>query len=195
MLPCLLELLLHESLWREYPALHEWSDDWFAVKILLLLPIVYLPKIALMLYVDKLKIEINCREHLSKFELVNKEFEIKSGWYSGNCSVVTYRINELLGTKLRALYQRKKGRDLFDIWHILENKETKSQEILEAYYHYLDLSKTKISKKQFINNIEKKITDPEFIKDIAGLLRPDISFNFEKCWETIKVNLIERMDR
>ena len=33
---------------------------------------------------------------------------------SGKCEITTYSLNELLGTKLRALYQRKKGRDLFD---------------------------------------------------------------------------------
>ena len=33
----------------------------------------------------------------------------------------TYNINELLGTKFRALYQRSKGRDLFDLDYSRQN--------------------------------------------------------------------------
>lgn len=42
-------------------------------------------------------------------------FQIDSPWHSGAADVLTYEPEELLGTKLRALYQRKKGRDLFDL--------------------------------------------------------------------------------
>jgi hypothetical protein len=37
-------------------------------------------------------------------------FEVNSRWYGGACSILSYELNELQGTKLRALYQRKKGR-------------------------------------------------------------------------------------
>ena len=32
---------------------------------------------------------------------------MNSRWYKGSCSILSYELNELLGTKLRALYQRK----------------------------------------------------------------------------------------
>lgn len=60
----------------------------------------------------RLKIEINCFEHFNELGLVKIPFEMENSWFSGKCGVTTYRLNELLGTKLRALYQRKKGRDL-----------------------------------------------------------------------------------
>jgi predicted nucleotidyltransferase component of viral defense system len=62
----------------------------------------------------RLKLEINCQEHFNVIGWVNFPFEVRSGWFSGKCEIRTYSINELLGTKLRALYQRSKGRDLFD---------------------------------------------------------------------------------
>src|SRR6476620_10838883 len=43
-----------------------------------------------------------------------KKFSISSDWFSGEAMISTYHLNELMGTKMRALYQRKKGRDLFD---------------------------------------------------------------------------------
>lgn len=61
----------------------------------------------------KLKVEINSREHFSVFELQKVEFPVGSRWFSGSASILTYHLDELLGTKVRALYQRKKGRDLY----------------------------------------------------------------------------------
>lgn len=63
----------------------------------------------------RLKLEINCREHFNLLDWVNFPFEVNREWFSGKTEIRTYNINELLGTKLRALYQRSKGRDLFDL--------------------------------------------------------------------------------
>src|SRR5690606_37397844 len=42
--------------------------------------------------------------------------EVESGWWSGGADVLTLQAEELVATKLRALYQRRQGRDLFDLW-------------------------------------------------------------------------------
>src|SRR5690606_25421173 len=63
----------------------------------------------------RLKLEINCKEHFNILEWIDFPFKVESEWFSGEAKIRTYNINELLGTKLRALYQRKKGRDLFDL--------------------------------------------------------------------------------
>ena len=42
-------------------------------------------------------------------------FSVDSSWFNGTCDIITYSLDELLGTKLCALYQRKKARDLFDL--------------------------------------------------------------------------------
>jgi predicted nucleotidyltransferase component of viral defense system len=60
----------------------------------------------------KLKVEINSREHFTVYGLQQHRFDVSSRWFSGSADVRTYELDELLGTKLRALYQRKKGRDL-----------------------------------------------------------------------------------
>ena len=63
----------------------------------------------------RLKIEINTREHFAILGFTEKLFEIKSQWFSQQVVLPTFHLEELLATKLRALYQRKKGRDLFDL--------------------------------------------------------------------------------
>ena len=51
----------------------------------------------------RLKIEINCREHFTELGWQKVPFAVNSEWYKGNCNITTYKIEELLGTKLRAL--------------------------------------------------------------------------------------------
>ena len=63
----------------------------------------------------RLKIEINCKEHFNVLDLVKIPFKGKNQWYNGSCEITTYQLEELIGTKLRALYQRRKGHDLFDL--------------------------------------------------------------------------------
>lgn len=64
----------------------------------------------------KVKIEINTREHFNVQPYLTKQFSVENSWYIGKTAVITYSLEELLATKLRALYQRKKGRDIFDFW-------------------------------------------------------------------------------
>src|SRR5260370_32123077 len=65
----------------------------------------------------RLKIEINSREHFAELGHVRVPFEMKSRCWNSTANVTTFALEELLGTKLRALYQRRKSRDLFDLWY------------------------------------------------------------------------------
>jgi predicted nucleotidyltransferase component of viral defense system len=64
----------------------------------------------------KLKVEINTREHFTVMGYVYKSFQVNNDWFSGKARLKTYELEEMAGTKMRALYQRKKGRDLFDLY-------------------------------------------------------------------------------
>jgi predicted nucleotidyltransferase component of viral defense system len=69
----------------------------------------------------KLKIEINTTEHFCVQVHKSIKFVADSEWFVGNADIVTYSLTELMATKLRALYQRRKGRDLFDMWLVLNS--------------------------------------------------------------------------
>lgn len=141
----------------------------------------------------KLKIEINTREHFHVYELSEIDFGIRSSWFHGQAKVVTYDIHELLGTKLRALYQRKKGRDLFDLFWIMSNRVVEPDNIINAYVQYMKFSGKVPSKEEYLMNIENKIRDPLFFGDTTALLRPDIVYDHLKAFEFAKVQLIEKM--
>ena len=48
----------------------------------------------------------------------------------------TFAIEELVATKIRALYQRRKGRDLFDLWLALEHLLIDPDRIVDAFSTY-----------------------------------------------------------
>ncbi len=142
----------------------------------------------------RLKIEINCREHFTELGYKTIEHETKSSWYTGNCQIITYEIEESLGTKIRALYQRKKGRDLFDIWYALTEKKIDTEKVLQSYHTYMNfVVDNPPSREQYISNLKNKITDPEFYGDIHALLRPGIEYDINKAYELVVEKLISKI--
>ena len=143
----------------------------------------------------RLKLEINCKEHFNVLDWVDFPFEVESEWYSGKAEIRTYDINELLGTKLRALYQRSKGRDLFDLDYSRLNIELDFNHIIKCFKKYTEFAtgKRPPSKKEFLLNIEEKENDPDFTGDMEALLRPEITYNQEAAFEWLKNELIEKI--
>lgn len=72
----------------------------------------------------RVKVESNTREHFAVHGFTTRPLVVSNPWFSGAAEVSTFTLSELLGTKLRALYQRKKGRDLFDLTLGLDHPET-----------------------------------------------------------------------
>ena len=142
----------------------------------------------------KLKVEINCREHFSVFNLKEKIFKVNSLWFNGECNITTYEIEELLGTKLRALYQRKKGRDLYDLFKALKSIDSLSKErIIQVFLHYMKHEVSGIpSKVCYLKNLEDKMKDPEFLGDTTALLRPDETYDPNEGYDLVRKEIIER---
>jgi len=143
----------------------------------------------------RLKLEINCKEHFNVLDWVNFPYEVQSEWFEGKCEIKTFNINELLGTKLRALYQRSKGRDLFDLDYARRNTELNIVDIILCFREYTVFAtgKRPPSQKEFLQNIEVKENDPDFIGDMEALLRPGIEYNQQEAFEWFKDEIISRM--
>lgn len=143
----------------------------------------------------RLKIETNCREHFSVMGFERFPFLVRSGWFNGDCNITTYSIEELLGSKLRALYQRSKGRDLFDIYMAISTlPQINPEKIISCYRRYMSFAVEKPPGKQlFIENLASKIENPEFPGDIKALIRSGVSYNPRKALERIIDTLINRI--
>ena len=142
----------------------------------------------------RLKIEINCYEHFNVLGLTKFPFEVKNSWFSGSAMITTYNFEELIGTKLRALYQRKKGRDLFDLSYALANGDIDIDKVLMCYNKYMEFVVDKApSYKQFVNNMEEKMQDSEYLEDTRSLWRADIKFDPQEAYERVYNTLIDKM--
>lgn len=124
----------------------------------------------------RLKIEINTREHFAVLGLQQQRFAVDSPWFAGSSQITTYALEELLGTKLRALYQRKKGRDLYDLWLALTVRDIDDQKIIECFNRYLEHGGDPVSRAQFEANLAAKIDTVAFRDDIVPLLAAGSSF-------------------
>ncbi|MEM6642617.1 MAG: nucleotidyl transferase AbiEii/AbiGii toxin family protein [Bacteroidota bacterium] len=69
------------------------------------------------------------QEHFNILDWVDFPFEVENDWFSKQAQIRTYNLNELLGTKLRALHQRSKWRDLFDLDYAHHNHKLSFEEI------------------------------------------------------------------
>jgi predicted nucleotidyltransferase component of viral defense system len=119
----------------------------------------------------RLKVEINTREHFSVLGYLQKQYNVKSAWFDGATELLTYSIEELLGTKLRALYQRKQGRDLFDLAVAFEKiPKLDASKIVACFLRYMEHDKASISRAEFESNLSEKLEDPTFTEDISPLL-------------------------
>ena len=142
----------------------------------------------------RLKIEINTREHFNVLGLKQIPYKIENGWFSGECMLTGYELEELLGTKLRALYQRRKGRDLFDLYWALTHQDVDISKLTQCYKTYIEYSVDKPpTQKQFLINMEEKMTDREFLEDIHIILKPGVEYDNDEAWETVRKEIIEKV--
>jgi predicted nucleotidyltransferase component of viral defense system len=141
----------------------------------------------------RLKLEINSREHFALFGLMKVPFAVASRWFTGTARITTYPLEELLGTKLRALYQRKKGRDLFDLATALEKTSVDPARIVEAFSGYMQKEGKRVTRALFERNLAAKLTMPQFSADIGPLLASGYRWDKEQAAETVSGRLLARL--
>ncbi len=141
----------------------------------------------------RLKIEINTREHFSVRGYVDWPFATESRWFQGSCQIKTYELNELLGTKLRALYQRRKGRDLFDLATALVHPQAQPEVIVQVFDRYMTHSSQHVTRQQFEDNLEEKLANPIFEADIGPLLATGYAWDMAGMADLVSRQLIARL--
>lgn len=117
----------------------------------------------------RVKIEINTHERSPARPHVLRRHTVNSRWFTGSARVLTFEIAELVGTKPRALYQRRKGRDLFDLWLALTELDVNPDEILSCFEPYRPAG---LTAHLAVKNLRQKLLDDDFRSDIDGLVDP-----------------------
>ena len=124
----------------------------------------------------KLKIEINTREHQNLHGLKTYPFEVASDWHQAKANIVSFEPEELFGTKLRALLQRHKNRDLFDLNEGLLQLGLDCDKLIACFQYYLAQEGHPISRANAEERMLKKLNQ-SLTEDIAPLLPAGVNFN------------------
>ena len=85
----------------------------------------------------RIKIETNIAETTPFKTPTTIHHAVASRWWNGAAPIPTFVVEEMMSTKLRALYQRRKGRDLFDLWLVLTGGVATPAEIVGGLKHYM----------------------------------------------------------
>lgn len=136
----------------------------------------------------KLKVEINTREHESLYGIKKYPFEVDSRWHRAKTEIASFEPEELFGAKLRALLQRRKNGDLFDLNQGLKQLSMNPDKLIACFEHYLALEGKPITRaaaeQRMLEKLARSLTD-----DIAPLLPTGVTFTeddaidaFGKAW-------------
>jgi predicted nucleotidyltransferase component of viral defense system len=134
-------------------------------------------------YISKLKIEVNTREPFHITPIKQVAFSFESDWWSGSTHITTYCIEEIMATKIRAVYQRRKGRDLFDAWYVFSKGLADIEKVVPMFHAYNKYNGTKITRNMFIQNMNEKKNNADFRQDITALLPLDTEYDFDTAFD------------
>jgi predicted nucleotidyltransferase component of viral defense system len=143
----------------------------------------------------KLKVEINTREHASLLGVRRYPFAVENDWYHGTAEIASFEPEELFGTKLRALLQRRRNRDLFDLDQGLEQLPLAPEKVIACFDHYLALEGKPITRAMAEQRMLEKLTR-SLTEDVAPMLPAGVRWRDEdaiQAFERVWAELIARI--
>lgn len=132
-----------------------------------------------------LKVEVNLNETQPFYPLVTVPIQVPTEGGTRSLQVVSYDLNEMLGTKLRALLQREHGRDLFDLWHawaatgVAGSPATVDPaRVGEAFRFYLKQEGSENFTAADVRlEMDRRMRSSKFLKDMNGYLPVDVTYD------------------
>lgn len=148
----------------------------------------------------RLKVEINTTEIKAYDAPVAIALDINNPWFSGAIDVPTFSPEEMMATKLRALLQRDKGRDLYDLAHAIDVFDAlDSDRVIRCLKQYMEQSGQTISRAEADERMFAKLNRATFLKDITPLLPADQAAivdtrSTQRAFEKVFQHLISHME-
>lgn len=127
-----------------------------------------------------IEVEVNVTERTPRFELQRLPFSLTFRGEPRAASIVSFNVNEMLATKMRATFQRKKGRDLFDLYWALTAQSAlpvDTAQVLDAFRHYMKEESTTVPRSEFLAHLEGCLADKVgFCRDMDPLLKKSLNY-------------------
>ena len=141
-----------------------------------------------------IEVEVNVTERTPYLPVQRLPFAIAFRGAQLKTELVSYNINEMLATKMRALFQRKKGRDLFDLYWALSTQSVlpvSVREILRAFDHYMQAEGAWVAREKFVAHLRECLGDRAgFCTDLVSFLRSDLTYEPDVAGAFVEQNLL-----
>jgi len=140
----------------------------------------------------RLKVEVNTFERSPGNPPVRIPYQVESSWFTGSAEVLTFALDEVVATKIRALFQRTKGRDLFDLWLAQVKLGVPAHSIVESFAPYRPDGYTR---RRAEENLREKVNRPAFRDDIRPLVTtwPD-GYDIDAAAELVITEILALID-
>lgn len=119
-----------------------------------------------------IKVEVNTADPPGDgIELVRLPHEVDATrWpHNGMADVLTFAAPSLIGSKFRALGQRRKGRDLSDVWLARNELDIEDHELARAAWWYTFECES-LTPAELIDRVDEALQDPSFVADLDALV-------------------------
>ena len=144
-----------------------------------------------------IEVEANVSERIPRYPLQQLPFDVGFRGQQLRSTVVSYNINEMLGTKMRAMFQRRKGRDLFDLYWALTSPSmlpVSIDDIVDAFQHYMLEEGTRVARAEFVAHLHSCLADRSgFCTDMLPLLRRDVSYEPVQAGLYVQKHVLARL--
>lgn len=144
-----------------------------------------------------IEVETNVSERTPHLELMHPRFEFSFRDEFLITPLVSFHLNEMLATKLRALFQRRKGRDLFDLQVAISRGDPavlSIDTVIAAFQHYTRAEKTRVARGEFIEHLHGCLRDRTgFCTDLDGLLRQGEKWDAHAAGTLIERQILARL--
>jgi len=142
-------------------------------------------------------VEANLTEREPHRQIVPIPFEFTFRGSLVHAKLNAYDLNEMLGTKMRALFQRKRGRDLFDLYWALVAGHAKVDPalVIESFLHYLKQEGGGVARAEFIGILDAHLADPGFCSDMEQLLRVGLTYDPQQAGVVVKDRLLNLLPK
>lgn len=137
-------------------------------------------------------VEANVTERKPHRNIVQIPFEFTYRDATIKSALNGYDLHEMLGTKMRALFQRKRGRDLFDLyWALtLATPPVDPALVIDSFRHYLEQEGSSAARAEFIRILNSHLADRGFCNDMLPLLRIGLHYDPQKAGKLVKAKLL-----
>jgi predicted nucleotidyltransferase component of viral defense system len=120
-----------------------------------------------------IKVEISHVERFPILPPIKKRLRLPEG---EGAKITTYRLEELTATKIRALYDRLKGRDIYDLWSISHMPSIDKTATRKLFLYYFYRGRKVFNPKLFSGRLEKSVRENMIGDDVSGYVRPNVGF-------------------